>query len=70
MGVACVVKAGCFGLNRPTTGFPACDTALLFSRPYDSTANFCIKGLTIVPEPATLLLLAAGGLILVGRRRR
>ena len=36
---------------------------------YDETANFCIKGLT-VPEPATLVLLAAGAALLMSRRRR
>jgi hypothetical protein len=36
---------------------------------YDASANFCIKGLT-VPEPATLILLAAGGAGILLRRRR
>jgi len=39
-------------------------------REVTGSANFCIKGLTVVPEPATLILLGFGGLAVLRRRRR
>lgn len=38
-------------------------------REITGSANFCIKGLTVVPEPATLILLSLGGLAVLRRRR-
>ncbi len=43
---------------------------ILAPRDITGSANFCIKGLTVVPEPASLSLLVLGGFALIRRRRR